>query len=51
MTRKQKKIKKMDLMGQLRERRFFKKPSEKRREAKRRRAVTIKKLANDKLTN
>ena len=43
-----KKIKKVDLMNELRERRYYKKPSDKRREDRRRRAVTIKKLEKEK---
>lgn len=42
-----KKIKKIDLMRTLRDRRYYKKPSEKRKEAKRRREVTLKKLAKE----
>lgn len=42
-----KKVKKVDLMNILKERRYFKKPSEKRKEAKRRRASTLKKLAKE----
>lgn len=46
-----KKIKKMDLMGQLRERRYYKKPSERRKEAKRRREATLRKLAKENNSN
>lgn len=45
IRRFKKKIKKSDLMGQLRERRYYKKPSDKRKEKKRRRKAVLKKLA------
>jgi len=51
IKRFQKKIKKYDLMGQLRERRYYKKPSEKRKEAKRRREATLRKVAKENSSN
>jgi len=46
-----KKIKKIELMSELRERRYYKKPSDKRKESKRRRDVTIKKLEKERKGN
>ena len=40
-------VKKVDLMGILREKEFYKKPSEKRREAKQRRSATLRKLRRE----
>lgn len=42
-----KKIKKLEIIEQVRERRYYKKPSDKRREDKKRRSVVIKKLASE----
>ena len=42
-----KKIKKSNMMEELRERRYYKKPSEKRKEAKRKRQATLNKLARE----
>lgn len=46
-----KKIKKIDLMRTLRDRRYYKKPSEVRKEQKRRRQATLKKLAKENNSN